>query len=54
VTVWLGNGILLPGFPMVNGVMSTAGIVGGPLAVENVPCPLIVVGAMRSALIGRP
>ena len=28
--VWLGNGILLPGLPIANGVMSTDGIFGAP------------------------
>src|SRR5271165_3609533 len=30
VAVWLGNRILLAGFPVTNGVMSTGSITGGP------------------------
>ena len=37
VTVWLGNGILLP-VPILNGVMSTAGIVGGGECALRVDC----------------
>src|SRR6266581_69278 len=44
VAVWLGNVILLPGEPMANGVMSTAGIVGFPgLGPDEVPWASTVV-----------
>ena len=40
VAVWLGNGILFWGGAVVNGVISTAGIVGLPGAVFAVPGPI--------------
>lgn len=44
--VWLMNGILPLGLPMMNGVMSTAGMVGAPLTLE--------VGARHWALMVVP
>ena len=44
--VWPMNGILLLGLPIANGVMSTAGMVGGPLTLE--------VGARHWALMVVP
>ena len=35
--VWLANGIFWLGFPVTNGVISTAGMVGAPLMSVEVP-----------------
>src|SRR5208282_6351603 len=43
LAVWLGKVILLVGFPVTNGVISTGFMVGGPATVTAVPCASMVV-----------